>query len=221
MLERQELKERVQELTKPDPVLGHQLNEKGEALWRQSDLCKVMLTKDDVWGVAEDRRGNLVNVEQDDVSSVYDDNDSRPEAQLGPKRLNFGLDNEQDRKMLFSELPAVMYEDETRDKLSTSSLSAEDLEHISQDVQHAEENVHNNAAMISRILDLRNASGKGVQVENVRRIVNHFGARLGEEGGAVDTGSPEVQGEHLFLLIYVCRLLAKQEWPFSLSLPFD
>ncbi len=28
---------------------------------------------------------------------------------------------------------------------------------------------------LARVLDLRNASGKGIQVENIRRIINHFG----------------------------------------------
>ena len=53
-----------------------------------------------------------------------------------------------------------------------------------------------NKAMLGRVLDLRNASGKGIQVENIKRIIDHFGRKeeMAKRNNGVDTGSPEVQG---------------------------
>lgn len=179
-IERKELRERLWELSKPDPVLGHQMNEQGEQYWQQSDLCKILLTKDQVWGVHEDRRGNLVEVEQE--------SDAATQHSLGPKRMNFGLNSDEDRKLLFASLPATMIEDRAR-SVSTSHVSEDHLESL----QEAEDVEQLNAETLSRVLDLRNASGKGIQVENTRRIIDHFGTRAGDKDRGTDTGSVEVQ----------------------------
>ena len=72
--------------------------------------------------------------------------------------------------------------------------------------EHAmlEQEQQQSAATLARILDLRNASGKGIQVENTRRIIEHFGHR--SDGRGPDTGSPEVQAA---ILTYRIRNLAE------------
>jgi small subunit ribosomal protein S15 len=47
--------------------------------------------------------------------------------------------------------------------------------------------------MMHRILDLRNASKKGIEVTNRQRVIDEFGRK--EPGKGTDTGSSEVQGE--------------------------
>lgn len=193
--QKQLLKQRIFELTKPDPVLGHQLNETGEAVWKNSELRKIILSKDDVWGVREDRRGNLVEIKEDTTAEA--DASSAEGIQIGPKRLNFGLDSKEDRQLLFANLPATILEDYHRgmeDQLPRASQ--EQLMDFSQNMQENEEIEQGHTDLLGRLLDLRNANGKGIQVENIRRITNHFGQRPalkdGKERG-LDTGSPEVQ----------------------------
>lgn len=52
-------------------------------------------------------------------------------------------------------------------------------------------------AILSKILDLRNANSMGIRNENVRRIMDTFGREPG------DTGSPEVQAAILTYRIHV------------------
>lgn len=191
------LKQRIFELTKPDPVLGHQINEKGEAIWQNSELRKIILSKDAVWGVREDRRGNLVKVEEEVAQERNVDALSEEENQIGPKRLNFGLDSKEDRQLLFGNLPAVIIEDQQRRiEGELPGANQEKLLIFSQNMQDNEEIEQGHTELLGRLLDLRNANGKGIQVENIRRITNHFGKRSalkdGKEQG-LDTGSPEVQ----------------------------
>ncbi len=61
-LDQRFLKVRMLESSKPDAVLGHQANATGSKVWEDSELAKIVLNKETVWGVKEDRRGNLVSV---------------------------------------------------------------------------------------------------------------------------------------------------------------
>lgn len=179
--ERDELKRRVREMTRPDPVLGYVVNEEGERFWKSSDLYKVLLTKDQIWGVKEDRRGNLVKI---------DDTDDHSHT-LGPKRLNFNLDNSENRELLFSDLPEVNSQDEVQRLGLAEELDAEAIS----DIETIEQKEGSKTDQLSRILDLRNASGKGIQVDNTRRIIEHFGARSEDDQRGPDSGSVEVQSE--------------------------
>lgn len=190
--EKKEIDRRLEELSKPDPVLGHQMNEVGENLWKSSELYQVILSKDEVWGVREDRRGNLLNIEGNEEKTS---NKTSENSMPGPKRLNFGLDNEEDRNLLFSDLPSIQLEDRMRKVRDPTMASAEELSFLSEQVQEMEDQEISHVDVLSRVLDLKNASGKGIQVENTRRIIERFGARSeGDERGP-DTGSTEVQSE--------------------------
>ncbi|WFD35656.1 hypothetical protein MCUN1_002514 [Malassezia cuniculi] len=187
-LAQRDVKQRLFEMSRPDPVLGHQLTAEGEALWKNSELAKLILSKGEVWGVEEDRRGRLVSVEPKEHP---DDATVDAEAAIGgPRRLNFGLDADA-RRTLFQSLPRVMVEDRILDSPNINSLHSEGIEAVAAEQNELEAEQERSVETLSRILDLRNASGKGIQVENTRRIIAHFGAR--DDGRGIDTGSPEVQ----------------------------
>ena len=198
-LAQQNIKQRMFEMSKPDPVLAHRLNEQGHATWANSELAKLILSKTEVWGLVEDRRGRLQT-----VSPLPREEDAEVDTVVeefgGPRRLNFGLDT-RDRRTLFQSLPRVMTTDRAMD-LTDSVQGGSDA--FAVDLKQLEEEQAQSAETLSRILDLRNASGRGIQVENTRRIIAHFG-RSTESGGA-DTGSPEVQAA---LLTYRIRNLAE------------
>lgn len=185
--ERQEFSRRLKESTKPDPILGHQENEQGDAFWKSSELYKVILSKDEVWGVREDRRGNLVTIEEDDDVAK----DKEDSTRVGPKLMNFGLNSEEDRRLLFSDLPLIMQEDVLK-HIQDPSMASQD---ILSEIQQMEEQGKIRIDILSRVMDLKNASGKGIQVENTRRIIDHFGRGTGSDQQGPDTGSVEVQGE--------------------------
>ncbi|SJX64384.1 related to MRPS28-mitochondrial ribosomal protein, small subunit [Sporisorium reilianum f. sp. reilianum] len=195
-LDQRILKVRMLESSKPDAVLGHQTNAAGTKVWEQSELVQIILNKQTVWGVQEDRRGNLVSVsaaEQAAAAKNAFDVTAAKEAAAsgGPLRLNFGLDGD-DRQLLFHDLPHVMLKDRILDSWTLGTLirgTANHADIAAFDAEYAQvqSEEQTNKQSLARILDLRNASGKGIQVENIRRIIAHFG------GPANDTGSPEVQ----------------------------
>ncbi|PWN47385.1 hypothetical protein IE53DRAFT_390476 [Violaceomyces palustris] len=207
-LEQRELKVRMLEMSKPDFVLGHQPNPVGERVWNESELCKILLDKHQVWGVKEDRRGNLVPIDPHLVECSQDNrfdalNLSAAQKYGGPTRLNFGL-RANDRRLLFQALPEVMVKDRLMDSerlgfiLDESAPFQADIDAFEKEYTKLDAEEKGNASVLSRILDLRNASGKGIQVENTRRIIAHFGQ-------GIDTGSPEVQAA---VLTYRIRNLA-------------
>ncbi|PKI83106.1 hypothetical protein MVES_002913 [Malassezia vespertilionis] len=189
-------------MTKPDPVLAHQLNDEGYEYWKQSELAKLILSKEEVWGFTEDRRGKLVP-----VAPASHPDDAKVDAEAsqfgGPRRMNFGLTSS-NRKMLFQSLPRVMAEDRVLDASSIHIAAEEGAAKLAEELAHYELEQQQNVSTLARILDLRNASGKGIQVENTRRIIAHFGAR--DDGRGPNTGSPEVQAA---VLTYRIRNLAE------------
>jgi small subunit ribosomal protein S15 len=196
--ELREVKSRMQAMTKPDPVLGHQMNMEGDQLWKNSELCKVVLTKDAVWGVREDRRGNLIPIidETEEANNHPGHAERQSLPHLGPKRLNFGLESQEDRALLFGDLPAVIIEDKIRASSMLTSLSTDDISSLNHSLEADEETERVQSDQLSRILDLRNANGRAIRVENIRRIIEHFGLKRREDGSVFhDSGSPEIQGE--------------------------
>ncbi|EPQ28512.1 uncharacterized protein PFL1_03815 [Pseudozyma flocculosa PF-1] len=213
-LDQRMLKVRMLESSKPDPVLGHQLDEAGQKVWEGSELARLILDKEEVWGVKEDRRGNLVSTKAKPktLESAYD-RAERLEAEAfgGPRRLNFGLDAS-DRQLLFQSLPTIMVKDRILDSANLGVImkgtpNPADVGAFEDEYTRVIQEEQSASTILSRVLDLRNASGKGIQVENIRRIVNHFGQRekMEQLGKGVDTGSAEVQAA---VLTYRIRNLA-------------
>lgn len=194
-LDQRILKVRMLESSKPDVVLGHQPTPDGQKVWTDSELAQIILDKQTVWVVHEDRRGNLVPISADQqaasAKNTFDAVAAKQAASMGgPLRLNFGLDGS-DRQLLFQDLPQVMVKDRILDSWNLGTLirgTANQADVAAFESEYAKVQSEECASKesLARILDLRNASGKGIQVENIRRILAHF-------GGENDTGSPEVQ----------------------------
>lgn len=136
-----------------------------------------------------------------------------------PQHYNFGL-SPSSAKLLLETLPATA---SFKDVLSSDLSSTQVLENRAMRAKEVEERKRD---VFSRVVDLRNASGKGIEVENRRRIVEAFSRKPVEEEqvelvaqdastgeGAVvvkkqerellgpDTGRPEVQGTFFCVLL--------------------
>ncbi|GAA5912022.1 hypothetical protein JCM6882_002009 [Rhodosporidiobolus microsporus] len=157
---------RQHQLERPDPVFGYAKG--NEALWDNSLLKSILLTKDEVWGTTAA-----------DPSSPSSTPSSS--SDYTPKLFNFGLSPEQ-AQQLSETLPATSALRSTLGNQSTS-VDAVMLSRF-EDATAAEQQKRD---ALMRIVDLRNADSKGIEVENTRRIVAAFGRVPG------DTASPEVQ----------------------------
>lgn len=202
-LEKKALRGQLARETQPDPVLGYRpgnTRERGvndEGLWQNCELKKIILSKRDVWGLSNDNRGNLVN-ESSEASRGTAEERAEQEEHGGPLRLNFGFSKE-DRELLFKDLPEVTAEDRIKmhlnERMGGAGAAAFNptadepaMAQLSRDFEEMQQQEMKSSDMLSRVLDLRNASAKGIDVENKRRIVEHF-------GGGKDTGSVETQGK--------------------------
>ncbi|CAO1614590.1 unnamed protein product [Parajaminaea phylloscopi] len=211
-LEKRALRQQLLDETRPDPVLGYRpgnTREAGvndEALWESCELRKIILRKEEVWGITEDRRGALIPVESPAAKGTPEELQAVQSQGGGPLRLNFGLDGS-DRELLFKDLPDVMAKDRILDTLADAGGSSAAFYRPAQDdpeshqIEHDFEAIQKqegqSSGVLQRILDLRNASGKGIDVENKRRIVEKF-------GDGKNTGSVETQ---VALLTYRLHLL--------------
>ncbi|GAA5972591.1 hypothetical protein JCM21900_001329 [Sporobolomyces salmonicolor] len=160
---------RQHEASRPDPVLG--LSKGNDELWEKSLLKSILLHRDDVWGAS---------VEADGASSAADSSTSNG-APYMPKLFNFGLD-QHTAEQLSTVLPATAA---LRSTLGDQATSVDSV--MLSRFERATELEEQKRDTLMRIVDLRNADSKGIEVENTRRIVAAFGRVPG------DTASPEVQ----------------------------
>jgi small subunit ribosomal protein S15 len=163
-------------LSQPDPVLGYPTGK--DSLWSNSLLKSVLLDRQEVWG-------ETVKVVSGETSARTTGGGEGEEVLLEgksyvPKHFNFGLTEEQAHQLV-EVLPAVSSIRSLGEGLSTTAV-------VQQRVEKAEKLEGEKRDKLMRIVDLRNAGSKGIEVENTRRIVKAFGTTEG------DTGSPEVQG---------------------------
>lgn len=167
-----------------DPVLG--FGPGRSAIWDSSELKSVLLRREDVWGetvkVVPGEAGSLQAGGSGSNAVAEGASEEAAGAGYTPKHFNFGLEKD-DAHKLAEVLPLVAAQRAVLDgphefsaALEKRALAAEVAEREKRD-------------KLMRIVDLRNASSKGIEVENTRRIVNAFGRAEG------DTGSPEVQGQ--------------------------
>jgi len=172
------------ELTRPDPILGYNPKLHSD-LWLNCKLKNLLLEKSSVWKVdTSTSSSNVIGapVLDEGLETLAEDNAVEPEY------LNFGLTKE-DATLLFEELPRVAAK---RAELAESAPSQDKLLKASTEAAEKRD-------QLMRILDLRNASARGIQAENTRRVIEAFGRK--KPDGGVDTGSTEVQGRQIYLLI--------------------
>lgn len=155
---------RQHEQSRPDPVLGYAQG--NQELWDKSLLKQILLRREDVWAAAGSSPSS---------GSAGDDH-------YTPQLFNFGLTAETAHQ-LSDLLPPTAALRSTLGDQATSVGSV--LVSRFEDATRAELDKRDT---LMRIVDLRNADSKGIEVENTRRIVEAFGRAPG------DTASPEVQG---------------------------
>ncbi|GAA5860420.1 hypothetical protein JCM3774_000413 [Rhodotorula dairenensis] len=169
---------RQHEQTRPDPVLGYAPG--NQDLWDKSLLKQILLRKEDVWaGTSPAGTSTGTASSADDAGSDH----------YTPKLFNFGLTAET-AQQLSEVLPATSA---LRSTLGDQATSVGSVLVERFDAATRAELDKRDALM--RIVDLRNADSKGIEVENTRRIVAAFGRAPG------DTASPEVQAAILTMRI--------------------
>ncbi|BGP53226.1 hypothetical protein JCM8202v2_000785 [Rhodotorula sphaerocarpa] len=188
---------REHEQSRPDPVLGYAQG--NEQLWNDSLLKQILLRKEEVWAgrATADASSGTASTDAADTSSA-----AAGMKGYTPQLFNFGLDAEAVHQ-LSDVLPATAALRSTLGDQQTSVGSV--MFSRFEDASRAEQQKRDT---LMRIVDLRNADSKGIEVENTRRIVEAFGRVPG------DTASPEVQAAILTMRI---RSLAQH----LISLPRD
>ena len=179
---------RQTEQSRPDPVFGYAKGH--ESLWEKSLLKKILLDKEQVWG-------KVVKGEGEEAGEGRD------------KLYNFGLDRETAHQ-LSTVLPATAA---LRSTLGDGQTSVDSV--MLNRFEKATVLEEQKKDTLMRIVDLRNADSKGIDVENTRRIVETFGRVPG------DTASPEVQGAWIvarYLSLLVADVVSSSSQPLS-SLP--
>lgn len=154
---------RQHEAARPDPVLGFAKG--NEDLWEKSLLKSILLDREAVWGQPSTTPGAAAG-----EGSGYT-----------PKLFNFGL-TAQEAEQLSDALPATAA---LRSTLGDQATSVDAV--MLSRFEEATEAEQRKRDTLMRIVDLRNADSKGIEVENTRRIIATFGRTPG------DTASPEVQ----------------------------
>ncbi|GAA5854462.1 hypothetical protein JCM9279_006615 [Rhodotorula babjevae] len=188
---------RQHDQARPDPVYGYAKG--NDDLWNKSLLNRILLRRDDVWGDvvqvdgASSSTSSSATILNEQGQSSSSSSSSTSTERYTPKLFNFGLDAHT-AEQLSTVLPATSA---LRATLSDSeggapsSVDAVVLERFER-ATDAEERKRD---ALMRIVDLRNADSKGIEVENTRRIAAAFGRSPG------DTASPEVQAAILTMRI--------------------
>ncbi|GAA6063552.1 hypothetical protein JCM10212_002664 [Sporobolomyces blumeae] len=158
---------RQHEQARPDPVFG--FAQGNEQLWDKSLLKKILLDKREVWGRVVK---NEADIQQQAAAAS---------SSATPKLYNFGLD-ENTAQQLAEVLPATAA---LRSTLGDGATSVDSV--MLSRFEKATQLEDQKKDTLMRLVDLRNADSKGIEVENTRRIVEAFGRAPG------DTASPEVQ----------------------------
>lgn len=151
--------------THPDPFTGVGIGR--ESKWESSELNSVIYKPEEVWGrhlgipARRARKGMPTPVVP--LPAIPTNADTPMTLSNPPNSLNFQLSS--NKKFLFEMLPQV------------------DAQEGSLEVSNSKKQ------MLERLVDLRNASSKGIHVANRQKIIDHF--KINQD----DTSSPEVVGE--------------------------
>ncbi|KAF8582709.1 hypothetical protein K439DRAFT_1412828 [Ramaria rubella] len=158
---------RIAERTKPDPVLGHSPGD--DAKWLNCDLAKVLVSQTEL---------------QSPTAHVTPLDTTQP-LQL-PETFQWGIAGDpQAQHLLFDSVPHVSSQHGFQ---NMDVVNVRDP-HIQRRVYQAQWREMHNAHMLTRLVDLRNASASGIAFENRRRCVEEFSTPEKPN----DTGRPEVQ----------------------------
>ena len=232
---------RLAKANRPHPALGYAPG--NESLWRNSKLCRILLTEDKVQQLPIPKATIEMEPEKAKTKAAdghkYDFKMDQAEAELTgrmvpklvdgrpaiiefdtPKIFNYGV-GEREKRLIFDDLTEMrkweytIQKDEAEarkevmDKLRAAGTDPTKLPWSSQDEDSAVSDLkfsndddytrHEDANKywFGRLLDIRNASAKGLEFENKKRIVEAFST----QGKVNDPGLPEVQGSPLSLAV--------------------
>ncbi|TIC05858.1 hypothetical protein E3Q08_02148 [Wallemia mellicola] len=143
----------------PSAALGYAPGQ--EDVWSNSELSKIMLTPHQVYNNIDNVSGRASLAE---ITGVPDDpSDAFPNLQI-PKLLSKPMTKD-DLLTVYKTLPSLS----AQRGLGGSSLQSDlDIEKI---ILNEKEKLET----FSRLIDLRNASAKGIMLENIRRCISVFG----------------------------------------------
>lgn len=166
----------------PSPALGYAAGE--EDIWTKSELARITLTAQQVYN---NEGGVSGRASLSEITGVPDDpTDAFPGIEI-PKLLNTPMSNE-DLMTMFKTLPSLS----AQRKANFSTLQSD------VDIETIVENERQKLETFSRLIDLRNASAKGIMLENIRRCISAFGdgyvnSNTSQPSHQGDSGKIEVQ----------------------------
>ena len=163
---------------RPDPILGHAPG--NDSKWSNCDLAKVLVSQNEL---------------QSPSAPVPPLEITQPLQP--PSSFQWGIGGDpQAQKFLLESLPDVSSQQALKNLDVVNPRDAL-VKRTALQGQWAE--MHN-AHMLTRLIDLRNASAGGIAFENRRRCVEAFSA----PGKSNDTGRPEVQGMSTIMISSIC-----------------
>ncbi|KAF8509417.1 mitochondrial ribosomal protein S15 [Hysterangium stoloniferum] len=166
-------RERFAANTKADPILGHRPGD--EAKWLNCDLAKLLVSEKEL---------QVAPVTRLDVDA---------HVKL-PQHFQWGVGGSAElQHLLFDSLPSVSAQRVLRNK----EVLNPNNHYLQHEMLKAQWNELRGTHMLARLVDLRNASAKGIAFENRRRCVEAFSA----PGKPHDTGRTEVQAAILTMKI--------------------
>ncbi|TIA86950.1 hypothetical protein E3P99_03495 [Wallemia hederae] len=143
----------------PSPALGYAAGQ--EDIWHSSELAAITLTPEQVYN---NHNGVSGKASLSEITGVAEDKDDVfPGIQI-PKLLNAPMSKD-DLVTLFRTLPSLSAQ---RGAQLSSIESDSDAETI---IAHEKSKLET----FARLIDLRNASAKGIMLENIRRCIAAFG----------------------------------------------
>ena len=153
---------------RPDPILGHAPGD--DSKWRNCDLAKVLVS----------------HTELQSPSAPVPPFDVTQPLKL-PESFQWGIGGDpQAQQFLFEALPDVSSQRALKNMDVVNPRDAV----VKRKILEGQWAEMHNAHVLTRLVDLRNASAGGIAFENRRRCVEAFSA----PDKPNDTGRPEVQG---------------------------
>lgn len=154
--------------TRPDPILGHSPGDNSK--WLNCDLAKVLVSQSEL-------QSPSASVPPLDIVQPL-----KP-----PDHFQWGIGGDSHlQHFLMESVPEVS----SQQSLKNMDVVNPQDPTIKRKMFEAQWDQMHNAHMLTRLMDLRNASAAGIAFENRRRCVEAFSA----PGKPNDTGRPEVQG---------------------------
>ncbi|PVG02945.1 hypothetical protein CPB86DRAFT_749929 [Serendipita vermifera] len=215
-------KERIAEANKPHPALGYSPG--NEKVWQESKLHAILLTPEQVENLPipkmdVEMEPERVIIRDENGRAIMDDDGRFKTQETGrmvpklvqgrpiakhvqlPSIFNFGVDA-REKRLLFEDLPFLRSSGKVYEREYNATRGGRDTELTDTDREKfAMEDAGQEMGLqywLGRVLDLKNASSRGLLFENKKRIV----AAFSEPENPHDPGRPEVKAALLTARIH-------------------